>query len=103
MHEEPTIPELKEENYPYYKKIFCASCGERLTRLKLGNGSVVWICNGWKRKGKGYCEGIRIPDQVIRAWDEITTDIYIEERKDNDGKKHYGYTCKTGSNKGWKS
>ena len=103
VHEELTIPELSEENYPYYKKIYCVSCGERLARLKLGNGSVVWICNGWKRKGKCYCEGIRLPDQLIRSWGEITTDIYIEEREDNDGKKHYGYTCKTGSNKGWQS
>lgn len=90
------LVELNEVNFPYYKKIYCKKCGSRLVRLIQGNGNVLWICNGWKRKGKDFCSGIRISDKEIRSWGEIKTDIYIEGKDGNDGKKCYGYTCKSG-------
>ena len=92
--EVPVIPELNEVNYPYYKKIFCKECGSRLVRLTQANESVKWICNGYKRKGCGFCKGIRVPDEVIRNWN-IETDVFIERKDDKHGKKGYSYTSKT--------
>lgn len=92
--EVPVIPELNEENYPYYKKIFCKECGSRLVRYTQANSAVRWICNGNKRKGSSYCKGVRVPDEVIRAWN-IETDILIEGKDDKHGKKGYSYTSKT--------
>ena len=92
--EVPVIPELNEVNYPYYKKIFCKECGSRLVRLTQANESVKWICNGYKRKGCGFCKGIRVPDEVIRSWN-IDTDVFIERKDDRHGKKGYCYTSKT--------
>lgn len=89
----PKIPELTEKNYPYLKQIYCKECGSRLVRLVQANKSVIWICNGTKRKGIAFCKGVRVPDSVIRAW-SFDEEILVEERKNNNGKKCYSYTSK---------
>ncbi|TCL60585.1 DNA invertase Pin-like site-specific DNA recombinase [Kineothrix alysoides] len=88
-----TAPPCTQDNYPYISKIHCAICGSKLTRHIQKGNKVIWICGGYKRKGKAFCEGVRVPDSVIRRFD-ITTDVYISERKDKHGKKHYGYSGK---------
>lgn len=88
------VPELTEENYPYYRSIFCAECGSRLVRHIKKHGDIVWECNGRKRKGAAYCEGVRIPDRVVKAFMPIRKAIYIKERKGRNGTKHYSYSCK---------
>jgi site-specific DNA recombinase len=90
----PAFPECTEQNYPYKNKIYCGKCGSKLTRYVQNGNRVIWICGGNKRKGSGYCEGIRIPDTVIHAWGEIKDNIFIVERKDRHGEKHYGYSGK---------
>jgi site-specific DNA recombinase len=88
-----TIPGLNEENYPYMNHIFCEKCGSRMVRL-IKQNETIWICNGYKRKGKVFCNGTRIPDAVIRSWGDITKDLFIMGKEDKDGKKHYSYTSK---------
>ena len=84
-------PDITEENYPYKKFLHCAGCGSVLTRHIQGtNKKVVWICSGYKRKGKEFCRGVRVPDEVVRrAAEKITQDIYI--RKGN-GHEETGYS-----------
>ncbi len=87
------VPELTEENYPYMKKLHCALCGSRLVRHMTTPGqNVYWICNGNKRKGKTFCNGVRIPDETVHSWDGIDSDIYIEGKVDQNGEKHYHYS-----------
>ena len=88
------VPKLNIENYPYYKKIYCSKCGSRLVRFVQGNGNIFWICNGNKRKGKKFCGGIRVPDNIIRSFGKINEDIFIERKDDEHGKKCYCYTSK---------
>ena len=96
--EVPQIPDLNEENYPYLKKIFCKECGSRLVRLTQFNENVKWICSGTKRKGRNFCKGVRVPDEIIRSWN-IETDILVEGKDDKYGKKSYSYTSKTSTSK----
>lgn len=85
-------PELNEENYPYYKKIYCAECGSILVRLvQHKNNKVLWICNGTKRKGVSFCRGVRIPDEEVRKM-KIEARTYISERRKADGTKCYIYS-----------
>lgn len=87
------VPELTEGNYPYMKKLHCALCGNRLVRyMTTPTQNVYWICNGNKRKGKDFCVGVRVPDEVVRSWENIDSDIYIEGKGDKNGKKHYCYS-----------
>jgi len=89
----PAVPNATEENYPYMKRIYCAKCGSKLTRHVQNGKKVIWICGCYKRKGSSACEGIRIPDTVIRSWGVKEQKIYISERKDRHGQKHYSYSC----------
>lgn len=89
------LPENTEENYPYRRKIYCGICGSRLVRYSnTKTNKVTWICNGNKRKGRVFCEGTRVPDQIIKGWGEIKNDIYIQRKDDKNGKKRYSYTSK---------
>lgn len=89
------LPENTEENYPYRRKIYCGICGSRLVRYSnTKTNKVTWICNGNKRKGRAFCEGTRVPDQIIKGWGEIKKDIYIQRKDDKNGKKRYSYTSK---------
>ena len=88
------FPKCTEANYPYLNKIYCQKCGSKLTRYLQNGNKVLWICGGNKRKKSSFCEGVRVPDTVIRDWGEISEKIYIEERKDRNGQKHYSYSSK---------
>lgn len=89
-----TVPELNEENYPYYKRIYCARCGQRLVRY-ISGGTVRWICEGNKRKGSAFCTGIRVTDEVIRGWNLPDGRIYVIGKEEEDGTKHYSYTSES--------
>lgn len=95
-----SAPELTTENYPYKDHIFCAECGSRLTRIIGKHGDTMWTCNGRKHKGKAFCEGIRIPDDVIRGWGEIQNDIYIHRKEERYGKRSYSYSRQKDSKDG---
>lgn len=91
---EPVVsaPALTTENYPYKEHIFCAGCGSKLTRSIGKHGDTIWTCNGRKHKGRAFCEGIRIPDDVIRGWGEIKHDIFISRKEDKHGQRSYSYS-----------
>ena len=91
---EPVVsaPELTTENYPFKEHIFCAGCGSKLTRSIGKHGDTIWTCNGRKHKGRAFCEGIRIPDDVIRGWGEIKHDIFISRKEDKHGQRSYSYS-----------
>lgn len=91
---EPVVsaPELTTENYPYKEHIFCAGCGSKLTRSIGKHGDTIWTCNGRKHKSRAFCEGIRIPDDVIRGWGEIKHDIFISRKEDKHGQRSYSYS-----------
>ena len=89
----PAAPELTIENYPYKDHIFCAKCGSKLTRfVQPSNGRVTWVCNGKKHKGSEFCDGIRIPDDVIRGWGDIKKDIFIRAKENRHGQRNYTHT-----------
>ena len=91
---EPVVsaPALTTENYPYKEHIFCAGCGSKLTRSIGKHGDTIWTCNGRKHKGRAFCEGIRIPNDVIRGWGEIKHDIFISRKEDKHGQRSYSYS-----------
>lgn len=88
------VPKATVANYPYMKKLHCALCGNRLTRhINTKNGKIFWICGGNKRKGSAFCKGVRVPDEVVRSWGDIETEIFIIVGKDEgNGEKHYSYS-----------
>ncbi len=79
------------EEYPYKNNLFCGKCGYRLTRVVCSD-KAVWVCSGSKHKGKLFCQGIRIPDEIIKKNVTAGKDVYIMERKDRHGEKHYSYS-----------
>lgn len=83
------VPKLCEENYPYLRKLYCEKCGSRLVRQIGKYNEVYWICNGWKRKGKKFCEGIRISDETVRSWKEIDGRISVGKKETEHGKEFY--------------
>ncbi len=90
---EPPARDLTIENYPYKDHIFCAKCGSKLTRsVQSSNGRVTWICNGKKQKGSDFCDGIRVPDEVIREWGDIKKDIFIRIKENRYGQRSYCYS-----------
>jgi DNA invertase Pin-like site-specific DNA recombinase len=90
------VGENTEETYPYKNKIYCSYCGHPLYRRVYSNGNRVnWGCSGQKRYFKGFCEGINVPDSVIRSWGKIDENIYIRERLDKMGRKSFKYSTET--------
>lgn len=71
-----SVPELNEKNYPYKNMLFCKECGSFLTRMIRGD-KVFWICNNYKRKGKNFCSGVTVPDEILRNLEGINSKIYI--------------------------
>ncbi len=97
---ESGVPELNEENYPYKNKIFCADCGSMLVRhIQTKNKKIIWICNGTKRKGVSFCQGVRIPDEEVKNM-KIEAKTYISERRRSDGTKCYSYSCTESAGEG---
>lgn len=92
LAESSVIEEFTEENYPYMNKIFCARCGHPLYKRIYSNGNRLnWGCSGTKRYGKSFCEGINIPDGVLRGAWNFDENMYIGEKPIDKGKKEFTY------------
>ena len=86
------VGELNEETYPYKDRIFCASCGYPLFRRTYSKENrVAWICSGQKRYSKTFCEGINVPDSVIRNCGDWSGNLYIRRVVDDLGKAEFRY------------
>lgn len=87
------IEDFTEKNYPYMNKIFCARCGYPLMRRIYSNGNRLnWGCSGTKRYGKKFCEGINIPDGILRAAWRFEENTYIGEKASDKGIKEFTYS-----------
>ena len=85
------IMEMNDENYPYRNKVFCSECGHPLYPRVYSNGNRLnWGCSGTKRYGKAFCEGVNVPDSVIREWN-FENNIYIRVADDHKGRKEFVY------------
>lgn len=94
LSEGSIVGENTEEIYPYKNQIFCDKCGFPLYRRVYSNGNrVSWGCSGRTRYKKSFCEGINIPDSVIRSWGEIDENIFIRQVVDELGKVSFKYSA----------
>ena len=85
------IKELTDENYPYRHKLYCAYCGHPLyPRTYSAGNRLNWGCSGMKRYGKKFCEGVNVPDSIIRGWD-LTGNAYIYNKGNDKGLPEYAY------------
>ena len=85
------VEEMTEENYPYKDRLFCAKCGWKLRPRVYSNGNRLnWGCSGTKCHTKEFCEGINIPDSVIREWD-FDGNIYVFLKGDEKGTKEFSF------------
>lgn len=91
MH--PPMIEYNEENYHFYKRVFCDECGHRLVRSRGADGRITFICMGRAYYGKEYCSGVRIPEDRLQVLPKGKAAYLIKEEIIN-GEKHYSYTCK---------
>ena len=74
-------------------RIFCKYCGSKLRRIISNAGKVTLICDGLSRNGKGFCKGVRVPDEKLQALRNADYDVFIGKEKVN-GKESYGYSRK---------
>ena len=85
------VMEMNDDNYPYRSKVFCSECGHPLYPRVYSNGNRLnWGCSGTKRYGKTFCEGLNVPDSVIRKWN-FEDNIYIRVADDSKGRKEFVY------------
>lgn len=90
------ITDFTEDNYPYKDRIFCAKCGHPLYKRIYSNGNRLnWGCSGTKRYGKKFCEGVNIPDIILReAW-KYDGNMYIGTKDNNKGTQEFTYLKET--------
>ena len=88
---ESTRRKLVTEPNPYRDHFFCAKCGAKLI-YEMKRGRLIWRCGTQKEKGREFCSGVSVPDDVIRGWGRIKTDIFIEMEVDQYGQRHYFYS-----------
>ncbi|MCR5486344.1 MAG: recombinase family protein [Lachnospiraceae bacterium] len=87
--EQTQVMELTEENYPYKGRLFCAGCGHPLYPKVYNSGTRhCWICSGRRRFGKGFCNGINVPDAVLGCRG-IKEDVYVMEKSREKGIPEY--------------
>lgn len=92
LAEGSVIEEFTEENYPYMNKIYCAKCGYPLYKRIYSKGNRLnWGCSGTKRYGKTFCDGINIPDGVLRSAWHFKENTYIAEKALDKGVKEFTY------------
>lgn len=92
LAEGSVIEEFTEENYPYMNKIYCAKCGYPLYKRIYSKGNRLnWGCSGMKRYGKTFCDGINIPDGVLRSAWHFEENTYIDEKASDKGVKEFSY------------
>lgn len=81
--------------------LYCSKCGSTLKRRVWNSNKscekVVWQCSNYISNGKDACSGTVIEDLVVRKLNIKEETVIKEDIKD--GKKHYSYTSKRGSNK----
>ena len=85
-------PKLSLENYQYKDHLYCAKCGTKLSRYIRKDQKTDWFCNTKRKRGKAACDGVHVPDEVIRSWGEIKFDIYIKGEGKSHGKRSYSYS-----------
>ena len=83
-----------EENYHYYRRIFCEKCGWPLTRLRRIDGKIMFICAGSHTHHLSFCEGIRVPEEVLNRLPK-TDGYFLLKEEIIDGEKHYSYSCRS--------
>jgi DNA invertase Pin-like site-specific DNA recombinase len=85
------IADFTEENYPYMNHLFCGKCGHPLYHRVYSKGNrLSWDCSGVKRYGTGFCEGVNVPDGVVREWG-VRENVYIMEEDSDTGKRQYRF------------
>lgn len=73
-------------------KIYCAKCGYPLYKRIYSKGNRLnWGCSGMKRYGKSFCDGINIPDGVLRSAWHFEENTYIDEKASDKGVKEFSY------------
>ena len=86
-----SLPALTKENYPFLGKVRCKKCGHKLSRKMDAHGNIKWCCAGRKHKGAQFCEGVIIPDEILRRIGSPEETVYIG-KEFIDGEERYGYT-----------
>ena len=81
-----------QENFWFYKRIFCASCGWPLYRRKTYVGRDIFVCGGNAKHKKAFCKGVTIPLKVMQRLPKKDGYFLLMEEK-IDGKKNYRYSC----------
>lgn len=81
-----------QNRYPLSGMLVCPYCGKSLRRRQVYKKKIQWLCSTYIDEGKQACKGIRLDDAEIQK-QSITEPTVIEEVEQN-GKKHYCYTCK---------
>ena len=85
------IADFTEENYPYMGHLFCGKCGYPLYHRIYSNGNrLSWDCSGVKRYGRGFCDGVNVPDGTVRE-QEITENTYVMEKTGETGRREYTF------------
>ncbi len=82
------VPDYNPENYHYYKRVYCAECGNRLSRKVESSKRIIFDCVGRGRWGKEYCRGIRVPEETLNRLPD--SDGYYLIKRDGDG---FQYIC----------
>lgn len=92
----PPLKIIRDMETAYLEgRLFCEKCKSKLLRRSTSHQKNIWICEGNKRHGKDYCDGIAVPDQYLKGTEFTQSKIYIEERFANE-EKHYYYSTKGG-------
>lgn len=89
----PKMMEYNEENYHFYRRAYCALCGQRLIRSRRPDGCITFVCSGLLQYGPGHCPGVRVPEEKMLSLPKWEGYYWIKEERIN-GEKHYSYTCK---------
>lgn len=92
--------EKYRNRYPLSGMLVCPYCGKNLRRRQVYKKKVQWLCSTYIDEGKQACKGIRIDDAEVQK-QSITEPTVIEEVEQN-GKKHYRYTCKEKYDSGYR-
>ncbi len=89
------VAEMNDENYPYRNQLFCYKCGHPLYPRFYSHGNRLnWGCSGSKRFGKKFCDGVNVPDGIIRDW-KFDGNIYLKDAGIDKHIDRYSFTKET--------
>lgn len=75
--------------YPLTDMLFCPHCGGKLHhRVSNGGRSICWCCSTKIKKGKDFCTGITVPENIAEQWN-ITEETTVFMKMDEFGRKRY--------------